>query len=863
MDNIGFWNVRGMNSCRKQNEISYFLQNKEIGLFGLIETKVKNNALALVQSNFRHWSVSTNNGYHKGGRIWIVWRPQAYHVQFLEYNAQYVHLKVENLARRQSFYYTVVYAFNSAQDRLPLWNHLRKLASMVSGPWAVGGDFNCVLSADEKVGGNLPMGVEQFRRCIADCGLLDVHSVGAYYTWNNRQKAADRVYSKLDRFLINKEWSDCFPDAYAHFLPEGVSDHSPCLIYFSVKDQCRKSFKYYNMWGKADNFLSVVTMAWNCDIQGHPMFRLVSKLKKLKHPLKELNRNTFSNIEIQATEMELKIQKLQEQLGQNPLNWHLREEEDQARKDYIPIKEAKVSYLAQQAKQAWIKDGDMNSAYFHGVIRGRRNKNKVMMIEDAHGHIVDTPSTIQTAFLSYYEQLLGESQGTTKVHQTIINCGNKCTADMSSLLLEPVTGKEVRDALFSIPDVKTPGPDGYTSKFYKDAWNVVGPEVIEAIKDFFSHKRLLKQINATSLVLIPKTDNPKTVLQFRPIACCNVLYKVIAKLLCTILARVLPSLVDLNQGAFIQDRSIQENILICQELVRLYDRPNSTAKCMFKMDMQKAYDTVEWAFLEQLLIHMKFPNSFIALVMECVATTSYSLVVNGDSFGFFKGKRGIRQGDPLSPLLFTICMDYLTRTLKYAANKCEFRFHPMCKDLRLINLMFADDVLMFCKGDAASMMTLLKAFTLFSKTSGLTASKHKSAVYFGGVQEDLRYDILRVSGLTEGTLPFKYLGLPIQTTRLRKKDCASLIDKICHRIHMINPKHISYAGRLVMVKAVLSSLHSYWASTFILPKGVLERIETICRNFLWDSSADYRRVPLVAWSKVCKPKEEGGLGIKC
>ncbi|KAL9246169.1 hypothetical protein vseg_019738 [Gypsophila vaccaria] len=208
-------------------------------------------------------------------------------------------------------------------------------------------------------------------------------------------------------------------------------------------------------------------------------------------------------------------------------------------------------------------------------------------------------------------------------------------------------------------------------------------------------------------------------------------------------------------------------------------------------------------------------------------------------------------------------MDYLTRTLKYAANKCDFRFHPMCKDLKLINLMFADDVLMFCKGDAASMMTLLKAFTLFSKTSGLTASKQKSAVYFGGVQEELRLDILRVSGFTEGTLPFKYLGLPIQTTRLRKKDCASLTDKICHRIHMMNPKHISYADRLVMVKAVLTSLHSYWASTFILPKGVLERIEAIYRNFLWDSSADYRRVPLVAWSKVCKPKKEGGLGIKC
>ncbi|KAL9232307.1 hypothetical protein vseg_007432 [Gypsophila vaccaria] len=186
MYNIGFWNIRGMNSHRKQNEINYFLHNKEIGLFGLIETKIKNNALASVQSTFRNWCVSTNNGYHKGGRIWIVWRPQAYRVHFLEYNAQYIHMKVDSLSRRQSFYYTVIYVFNTAQERLPLWIQLRKLASLVTRPWAIGGDFNCVLSANERVGGHLPSGIDHFRSCVRDCGILDIQSVGALFTWNNR-----------------------------------------------------------------------------------------------------------------------------------------------------------------------------------------------------------------------------------------------------------------------------------------------------------------------------------------------------------------------------------------------------------------------------------------------------------------------------------------------------------------------------------------------------------------------------------------------------------------------------------------------------------------------------------------------------
>ncbi|KAL9232373.1 hypothetical protein vseg_007493 [Gypsophila vaccaria] len=193
---------------------------------------------------------------------------------------------------------------------------------------------------------------------------------------------------------------------------------------------------------------------------------------------------------------------------------------------------------------------------------------------------------------------------------------------MRALLLESVTGEEIKNAVFSIPDTKSPGPDGYSSRFYKDVWHIIGTDVIKAVTGFFQHRKFLKQINATNLIMTPKCANPQTVSQFRPIACCNVLYKIISKLLCNTLARVLPQLIDHNQGAFIKDRSIQENILICQDLIRLYEKPHTSPKCMLKVDMQKAYDTVEWRFVEQLLTSLNFPIKFQTMLMECISTTS-------------------------------------------------------------------------------------------------------------------------------------------------------------------------------------------------------------------------------------------------
>ncbi|XP_074265976.1 uncharacterized protein LOC141588433 [Silene latifolia] len=238
---------------------------------------------------------------------------------------------------------------------------------------------------------------------------------------------------------------------------------------------------------------------------------------------------------------------------------------------------------------------------------------------------------------------------------------------------------------------------------------------------------------------------------------------------------------------------------------------------MFKLDLQKAYDSIEWSFIDQMLVALQFLEKFRKLVM-CVTTPSFLSNLNGATFGFFPGRRGLRQGDPISPLLFTICMEYLSRILDFATNKWEFDIIPRAKGLNRTTCYLQ----MTC----------------------------------------CCFDILQVTRFKEGALPFRYLGIPIQARRLTRHDCNILVEKIVARVRGIGARKFSYAGRLTLINSVLNTLHNYWSAIFLIPKMVIHRIVAICRKYLWDGGTEYQRAPLVAWDKVCCSKKTGGLGIK-
>ena len=296
---------------------------------------------------FQGWCFTTNNAWLDRGRIIIAWDPLVFTVDIRMCTSQLIHCFIQT-QQKTEFCMTCVYAFNEDSRRIDLWRDLECLAQNMVTPWLVVGDFNDVLELNERMGRHLQRrNSEHFKNCIQRCLLEDIKETGCFFTWNNKQRGEHRVWAKLDRALGNQKWQDTFGTTEAFFLPEGCFDHSPVLINtFSNPSMMRKPFRYSKMWSLLPDFKTNLKENWEPDVEGVPMFRLVTKLRRLKEMLKQLNRREFANVQVAAEHAKDEMIRAQEELHRNPSDEGLIEAEIASRNRYIFLQKAYVSFLS-------------------------------------------------------------------------------------------------------------------------------------------------------------------------------------------------------------------------------------------------------------------------------------------------------------------------------------------------------------------------------------------------------------------------------------------------------------------------------------------------------------------------------------
>jgi hypothetical protein len=334
--------------------------------------------------------------------------------------------------------------------------------------------------------------------------------------------------------------------------------------------------------------------------------------------------------------------------------------------------------------------------------------------------------------LGYYETIFTTSQP-TQIEEAVAHVPHVISSSMNESLTRAYTEIEVEEALKQMAPLKAPGPDGLPPLFYQRYWSVVGQDVTRGVLSCLNSGKLLSSINHTFITLIPKVKNPEKVTEFRPISLCNVIYKLVSKVIANRLKAILPHIISDSQSAFVPGRLITDSVLVAFETLHHMHttKMGRDGAMALKLDMSKAYDRVEWNYLKSIMRKMGFHTRWVSMIMQCISTVSYSILVNGEPHGFLKPSRGLRQGDPLSPYLFLMCAEGFHSLISRASEQGDLQGVALCRrGPRITRLFFADDSLLFTKATTKDCAKLQEILLMYERASGQQVNRDKTTIFF-------------------------------------------------------------------------------------------------------------------------------------
>lgn len=573
--------------------------------------------------------------------------------------ADHVYIFKIKVKQTKFFYATFVYGHPERTKRQAVWNQLTDQASGRDSPWFLTGDFNEIIDNSEKSGGarRTEESFVDFRSFMSENDLYDMQHLGNALSWRGARHT-HHVRCRLDRAMANSAWIECFPSERSEYLRFEGSDHRPLLTCFSPgKRRPKGLFRYDRSLRNNEEVKNLIAETWS----SHPRASVEQRIAKCRRVIIQWNREHHINSQEKIEEKRTALEKAMVDPANNDslilqINTELKE-----------AYQVEEEFWRQRSRKMWLSLGDKNNGYFHAATRGRRARNNISVIEDGEGKSVYEEEQITEVITDYFQKLFTSQEGDRA--ETVFNAIQpRISPETNEKLIRPPSAEEIKTAIFSIHPDKAPGPDGFSASFFHTNWEAIGPEIIQEIQNFFSSGTLPRSINATHICLIPKIKTPKSVADYRPIALCNVYYKIISKVLTSRLHPILDEIVAENQSAFVPEKAISENVLITHEVLHFLKTSDAKKRgsMAVKTDMSKAYDKIEWEFIRLVLERMGIHPCWIKWVMQCVTTVTFSILINGAARGAIIPYRGIRQGDPLSPYLFILCSEVLSGLCKKA-----------------------------------------------------------------------------------------------------------------------------------------------------------------------------------------------------
>eukprot|EP00253_Pinus_taeda_P001856 PITA_01856 len=825
---ITSWNIRGLNSRGKQRYLNERLKKEKPSIMIVQETKISTVKMReILNRNRSRYEMMGQDAIGSAGGLIIIWNLEE--IQFSNWMSfpRILSGTTSIVGTTEEVIITGVYGPRIQSEKENFLQNLKALRCLIPGKqWIVGGDFNLIKTSGEKRGGTRRVDkvMEQFGDLIRDQNLIDIQTINGSHTWNNRRGGANQIASRLDRFLISEQimLKDVFIEAT--ILPVAGSDHWPIKLEIDLKQSPpNKPFRFEAFWLRNEGLMEKLEEWWRTSDQRgkNKMHTFQLKLKEMKNKIKKWNKEEFGNIIEEKKRLEQRMEELQQMDILEGIQEERIKEEGMTLNQLEERRKQEEILWKQKSRVQWLREGERNTKFFHKVMVQHRQRNRIFSIKNQEGQRVLQHEEIEKVLVNHFKDILREPQANrsdaiAKISREIPNV---VTRDQNLALMRKITMEEVEDIVRNMKRNKAPGPDGYTVEFFQAGWKFLAAEVLEVVEEARINQRIWPRINSTLLTFIPKTNQADQANGFRPIALCNVIYKIVASVVAQRLKLILSSIISPEKTGFVEGRQILDGLVVAQEVGELGPKHDLHSEFLYY---------VEWS-----------ANNNI----QC-------------------NKRPQTRG-PLSPFLFIIAAEGLGRYFKKELRERKIQgLRLWGNQTTVTHQQFVDDIMIYCKATLKEVKRIKKILEIFMEGSGMEVNNDKSITFFFNTVEPVKNHLTRVMGYQKGDLPTKYLGTMLDSSTLKIGNWKNILEKIMKRLENWTFRALNLAARVVLLKATIQEIPIYPLSVMAAPEGICNKLVEIYRKFLWGGPKQQKKWALCSWNSLTRPKEKGGLGLR-
>jgi exonuclease III len=864
------WNCRGLGSKVKTEAVKDLVRMSNPEVLLIQETKMEDSE-ALQASNL-FWKRGNGRAVSArgaSGGLGTFWNSSVLELVEEESNIHWLFTKFLHKDSGNLVSLFNVYAPVLLSEKKECWDSIHNfLCHTLHENLVLAGDLNVTLATSEKKGGS-PVrdpAREWVEDLMLDWDLEDIKPTKGKFTWTNRRSGPGHISARLDRFLLHSSFLTLGLYASSDILPSYTSDHKPISLTLSSGENLGPiPFRFSPLWVSSEGFLETVSDSWSLPVIGSPFFIWEEKLRRLKGDLKDWAKKQNSPIQ-ERIKAQRDLSNHQLGMESGPISDSNLERETELQKKLHRALRREEEYWRVKSRSLWLQAGDKNTSFFHKQAKARQSHNTIKEIQ-FQGQILTNFDDIKQAAHDFFQDLFTEeNREAPNPDNYPLNLIPLLVDEGSNRnLVAPVTAEEIKSALEGMEPDKAPGPDGFSARFFISCWDIIQKDLIRMVKKSQTCAKLGGSTKSSFLALIPKEKGARCFSRFRPISLCNIGYKLITKIIANRLKSILPKIIPENQGGFVKGRHIQDNIILVQEAIHSSCQRKEKGMIV-KLDLANAFDRVRHSFLFAVMSKLGFHSQIINWIKACISSPWIAPLVNGRSAPFFQASRGLRQGCPLSPLLYAIQASVLSFQLDNCLQQKSLVGIKIAPRVRNLNhAQFADDTLLLSPATLRSASNFKRELVEYKMASGSEISHRKSKIYGWNCTPREMLDISRILEM-EGTTAWdsiNYLGIPLVKAPPRNSLWLPMIDKLKRKIQSWGASWLNKAGKLVLINSVLTAMPIYQASSLLAPKGILFQIDKLLRRFLWEGGKKGEgKIHLVNWDKVKTPKAEGGLQIR-